>query len=200
MDTAFYNRTGFTSGWSFGEVNFYPEGRQDFWMQRVHPFLFRKARTRRGAGRRRRLPEHRHSLQLHAPGLPERLATSRGHEAVARPASSRPAATSTSSRGMQILRWLNVNGSFGTGPAIYLRHGDSVPGRLSSAASSASRFSRTSTSARTSTSTCVRFDRASTGERVYDVDIVNLTDHLSVRQALPGAAARAVRQLDASAS
>ena len=40
MDTAFYNRTGFTAGWSFGEVNFYP--RQDFWLQRVHPFLFVK--------------------------------------------------------------------------------------------------------------------------------------------------------------
>src|SRR5215470_8046621 len=30
MDTAFYNRTGFTSGWSFGEVNFYP--REGTWL------------------------------------------------------------------------------------------------------------------------------------------------------------------------
>lgn len=42
MDTAFYNRTGFTSGWSFGEVNWYPKSGSDFWLQRVHPFIFVK--------------------------------------------------------------------------------------------------------------------------------------------------------------
>ena len=40
MDTAFYNRTGFTAAWSFGDVSFYPK--QDFWIQRVHPFVFVK--------------------------------------------------------------------------------------------------------------------------------------------------------------
>jgi hypothetical protein len=39
MDTAFYNRTGFTSAWSFSEVSFYPKST---WMQRVHPFYFAK--------------------------------------------------------------------------------------------------------------------------------------------------------------
>ena len=39
MDTAFYNRTGFTSVWSFSEVNFYPKSS---WLQRVHPFYFAK--------------------------------------------------------------------------------------------------------------------------------------------------------------
>src|SRR6185436_8741337 len=42
MDTAFYNRTGFTSGWSFGEINFYPKEGTDFWLQRVHPFYWAK--------------------------------------------------------------------------------------------------------------------------------------------------------------
>ena len=42
MDTAFYNRTGFTSGWSFGEVNFYPNQGGNFWLQRVHPYYFAK--------------------------------------------------------------------------------------------------------------------------------------------------------------
>src|SRR5262249_43765504 len=40
MDTAFYNRTGFTSAWSVGEVNFYPKSGTDFWIQRVHPYYF----------------------------------------------------------------------------------------------------------------------------------------------------------------
>src|SRR5204863_1560585 len=42
MDTAFYNRTGFTSGWSFGEVNFYPKAGANFWLQRVHPYYWAK--------------------------------------------------------------------------------------------------------------------------------------------------------------
>src|SRR5438094_1825181 len=40
MDTAFYNRTGFTSGWSFGEINFYPKEGSDFWLKRAHPFYW----------------------------------------------------------------------------------------------------------------------------------------------------------------
>ena len=40
MDTAFYNHTGFTSGWSFGEVNFYPKNGSNFWLRRVHPYYF----------------------------------------------------------------------------------------------------------------------------------------------------------------
>src|SRR3989454_8577261 len=40
MDTAFYNRTGFTSGWSFGEVNFYPK--EGGWLKRVHPIYWTK--------------------------------------------------------------------------------------------------------------------------------------------------------------
>ena len=39
MDTAFYNRTGFTGAWSFSEVSFYPKSS---WMQRIHPFYFAK--------------------------------------------------------------------------------------------------------------------------------------------------------------
>ena len=39
MDTAFYNRTGFTGVWSFSEVSFYPKST---WMQRIHPFYFAK--------------------------------------------------------------------------------------------------------------------------------------------------------------
>src|SRR5437867_197695 len=42
MDTAFYNRTGFTSAWSFGEINFYPKEGSDFWLKRVHPFYWTK--------------------------------------------------------------------------------------------------------------------------------------------------------------
>ncbi len=42
MDTAFVNRTGFTTGWSFNEVNFYPRAGSQFWLQRVHPYVYAK--------------------------------------------------------------------------------------------------------------------------------------------------------------
>ena len=34
MDTAFYNRTGFTTGLVYSEVNFYPKQGTNFWLQR----------------------------------------------------------------------------------------------------------------------------------------------------------------------
>jgi hypothetical protein len=40
MDTAFYNRTGFTSGWVFGALSFYPSKDRLPWLRRVVPFTF----------------------------------------------------------------------------------------------------------------------------------------------------------------
>ncbi|PYS37032.1 MAG: hypothetical protein DMG14_22655 [Acidobacteria bacterium] len=42
MDTAFYNRTGFTSGWAYGEVNFYPKNTNKSWLKRVNVFNWDK--------------------------------------------------------------------------------------------------------------------------------------------------------------
>ena len=43
MDTAFFFRTGFTAGWMYHQVNFYPRSGQNFWLQRISPFVFAKA-------------------------------------------------------------------------------------------------------------------------------------------------------------
>jgi hypothetical protein len=41
MDSAFYNRTGFTSGWGFGALSFYPPSKSRFaFIKRVVPFVF----------------------------------------------------------------------------------------------------------------------------------------------------------------
>ncbi|HEY8551550.1 MAG TPA: DUF5916 domain-containing protein [Vicinamibacterales bacterium] len=40
MDTAFYNRTGFTNAWVFGAVSFYPSKEKVPWLRRVVPFAF----------------------------------------------------------------------------------------------------------------------------------------------------------------
>jgi hypothetical protein len=51
MDTAFYNRTGFTSGWAVADVNFYPEAAKRAGVIKIHPFVYAKAgrdRVQRG--------------------------------------------------------------------------------------------------------------------------------------------------------
>ncbi len=41
MDSAFYNRTGFTSGWGFGALSFYPASKSRFaFIKRIVPFVF----------------------------------------------------------------------------------------------------------------------------------------------------------------
>lgn len=42
MDTAFYNRTGFTSGWGYGEWNFYPKNPSKSILKRVNVFTWNK--------------------------------------------------------------------------------------------------------------------------------------------------------------
>src|SRR4029079_11148789 len=51
MDTAFYNRTGFTAGWTFADLSFYPPQGNRFGIIRGHPVLWTKHgndRTQRG--------------------------------------------------------------------------------------------------------------------------------------------------------
>ena len=85
MDTAFYNRTGFTAGWSFGEINFYPEVGHRFLDPAHSSVLLHENRARRHPGRRRGLRQLRHPVQPDAAGFPEhlpepRLRTVAGHE------------------------------------------------------------------------------------------------------------------------
>ena len=40
MDTAFYNRTGFTSEWLFSAINLYPDTERYSWFKRFMPFIF----------------------------------------------------------------------------------------------------------------------------------------------------------------
>jgi hypothetical protein len=74
--------------------------------------------------------------------------------------------------GMQVLRWLNAYGGVGSGPGDLLRRCRSVPGTLARQLYGftiqpnqhlSESFEGNST----------RFDRASTGERVYSVDVLN---------------------------
>ena len=74
----------------------------------------------------------------------------------------------------QVLRWLDINGSFNTGRAIYYDLVDPFQGTFGRITRSASRCSPTSISTRVSSTTGCGSTGPRTGERVYTVDIVNL--------------------------
>ena len=170
MDTAFYNRTGFTSGWSFGEVNFYPKGGTTFWLQRIHPYYW----TKRGHDEIQNGDEdylttgirfsftRQGYLQIargqgHEPWLGQRFKTGGGPNLYGN---------------VQILRWLNLNGNFSSGSAIYYDPVDPFQGESRNAGVGMTLQPNQHVSESIDFNT-VRFDRTSTGEQVYSVSIVN---------------------------
>lgn len=184
MDTAFYNRTGFTSGWSFGEVSFYPREGSDFWLQRVHPFYFAKRGHDEVQDGNEDFLNTGIRFNFTRQGYLE-VARNRGHE----PWLGRRFTTGRDINVFghaQILRWVNVNGGFGQGPAIYYDAVDPFQGQ-----SRGGFFGLTLQPNQHVTQNIevnvVRFDRASTGARVFSVRIVNLRTtyqfdkHLQVR-------------------
>lgn len=191
MDTAFLNRTGFTSGWSYGEVNFYPREGRNFWLKRVNPFYFSKlGRDRVQHGSERFLNT---GVRFHftRQGFVN-IAHSRGRE----PWLGRQFKTggiNTFARG-QILRWLDVNGGFNMNRDIYYDpvdpfQGNSVSNSFGITLQPNQHVNQNIEYKR------VRFNRASNGERVFTVNIVNLkTTYQFNRHFL----ARLIEQYDSS--
>jgi hypothetical protein len=171
MDTAFYNRTGFTAGWTFADLSFYPNKGGNFWLQRVHPFVWAK----RGHDDVQRGDEEFVNTGLRFDFTRQgflNVSYVRGRE----PWVGRRFDTGSNINvfgNVQILRWLGLNGGFFTGPAIFYDpvnpfqgHSRGINGRV--ALQPNQHFSQN-----VDVNT-VQFDRESTGDRVYDVTIVNL--------------------------
>jgi len=169
MDTAFYNRTGFAAAWSFFDVSFYPK--QGFWIQRVHPFLFVKrghdevqngdedfvnTGVRFNFTRQGYLNVSRG--QGHEPWVGQRFETGRIIDL---------------NGSAQFLRWLQISGFFNKAREIYYDPVDPFQGRSQQAGFNTTLQPNQHFSQDIGVDT-VRFDRASNGERVYSVDIVNL--------------------------
>jgi hypothetical protein len=170
MDSAFYNRTGFTSGWGFGALSFYPSSKGRFsFVKRVVPFVFWQGgqdRVQNG------------SDLLAVQGI--RFHTSRqgffradylgGHE---------PWVGDRFKRGRwrafgnaQIYRWLRAGGNYNAGYATYYDDADPFQGR----SSAVSAFATIQPNSRLSQSLewqRIDFNRADTRADVYDLVIVN---------------------------
>ena len=167
MDTAFYNRTGFTSAWSFSEVNFYPKST---WLQRVHPFYFAKYGRDRIQDGDEDFIHAGIRFNVTRQGF-FNFSHGRGHE------SWKGTKYSVGSDfnffgNMQVLRWLNLGGNFRTGPSIFYDETDPFQGRSRSFGIEANIQPNQHLSQSVDYST-VRFTRPSTSGLIYEVDIVN---------------------------
>jgi hypothetical protein len=167
MDTAFYLRTGFTAAWLLGEVNFYPTSS---WLQRIHPFVFAK----RGHDDIQDGDEDFVNTGLRFNFTRQgffQVVHGQGHEAWHGYRYEVGNDFFVFGR-MQAFRWLEVYGGTGRGPAIYYDDEDPFQGRSLNAFGGVTlqpnQHLRESLDVDT-----VRFDRRSTGERVYTVRIIN---------------------------
>ena len=167
MDTAFYNRTGFTSVWSFSEVSFYPKSS---WMQRIHPFYFAKYgrdRVQRGD------EDYLHTgirFNVTRQGFLN-FSHGRGHEAW-KGTKYRIGNDFNFFGNIQALRWLNLGGNYGGGPAIFYDEIAPFQGRsrnygLDATVQPNQHLSQTLEFSRN------RFWRPGTAGDVYAVNIVN---------------------------
>src|SRR5439155_5774078 len=171
MDSAFYNRTGFTSGWSFGEVSFYPKEGSNFWLQRVHPFYWAK---------RGRDEVQNGNEDFLNTGVRFNF-TRQGYLQIARSQGHEPWLGQRFDKGsdinfygsVQILRWLHINASFSEGPDIFYDAVNPFQGQSHGGFFGLTLQPNRNFSQNLDVNT-VRFDRAPTGERVFSVDVVNL--------------------------
>ena len=170
MDSAFYNRTDFTSGWGFGAYSFYPSAKSRFaFVKRVVPFVFWQ-------GGQDRVQDGSDNLAV--PGIRIHMARQGffradyvgGHE---------PWVGQQYKRGRwrafgnaQFFRWLRGGGNVNDGYATYYDEIDPFQGR----SRNLSAFATIQPNSRLSEQIewqYVDFNRADTGADVYDVTIIN---------------------------
>ena len=169
MDTAFYNRTGFTSGWTYGEYSFYPKG-GNFWLRRVFPFFFGRAGKDRIQGGNDDFIHTGIRFNTTRQGFIS-VGYMNGHETW-RGQRFRLANTVNAFGSLQVFRWLGVFARYSGGYAIFYDFDNPFQGRSPSAGLGLSFQPNQHLTQGIDIST-VRFNRASTGERIYSVNIVN---------------------------
>lgn len=171
MDTAFFNRTGFTSAFLYSEVNFYPQKAKRIGLIRVHPFVIaRYGRDRIQSGDEEFLFVGA-AFNFNRQGF-LRIQHGEGHEPFAgrRFRSGDPFGGFGS---VQLFRWLNVGANFFYSDwSTFFDPVDPFQGRSTKGGIEATWQPNEHFSQNVSYN-AVRFRRADTGARVFDVDIVN---------------------------
>jgi hypothetical protein len=171
MDTAFYNRTGFTAAWTYAEYSFFPKrGGNDFWLQRVFPFFFGKAGHDRIQGGNEDLIHAGIRFNTTRQGFIS-LGYMNGHETW-QGQRFRLFNTVNTFGFLQVFRWLGLNAGYHDGYAIFYDIENPFQGKQSSANFGLS-FQPNPHLTQDLNFDAVRFNRASTGERIYSVNIIN---------------------------
>ena len=191
MDTAFINRVGITSGWGFVQYNIYPDKARYPWVRRISPFSFTQGGRDRNAG-------GNDLLQVSAIRI---NFTRQGSLRADRVDGFETWAGRRFDRGnwrvqgnVQLYRWLFLDGQLFTGAAVFYDPSEPFQGSRKSARIGVTlqpggRFSQALSYNRED------FRRASTGGRVYDVDIIySRTTYQFTRQFF----IRAIAQFDSS--
>jgi len=191
MDTAFYNRSGFTSGWGYGEINFYPKNTNQSALKRVNLFTWNKyGRDQIQDGNERfsligiRVNFTRQGFLRvdqawgREPWRGERFNNSR-----------------TRTQGsVQIFRWLSLNGNFNNGWSTYYNSEDPFQGRTKSGGVGFT-LQPNQHMNQSASYNRVRFNRASDGQHIYTVHIVNLRSTYQFNKRF---LVRAIEQFDSS--
>ena len=169
MDTAFINRVGETNGWLYGEYNFYPDKNRWPWLRRIQPFTYNQATRDRIQGGNELFTVDGVRVYFSRQGF-FRFDELVGHEPWAgqRFKSKRWRIQSNA----QLFRWLRFYANANAGYATFYDPVSPYQGRASDVSTGityqpSGRFSESIDFER------VAFNRASTGERVYTVHIVN---------------------------
>lgn len=168
MDTAFINRVGITSGWGYAEYNFYPDKSRYPWLRRVSPFSFTQGGRDRNAGGRDLIQVSGVRLSFTRQGF-LRFDRIDGFEPWAGRQFDRG---NWRARGdVQLFRWLSLNAQHRFGLAVFYDpdqpfQGQSRDSNVGVTLQPSGRLSQDLSYHR------VVFDRESTGERVYDLDIL----------------------------
>ena len=170
MDTAFYNRTGFTSAFLYSEMNFYPQKAKRIGLIRVHPLVVTRYGRDRMQGGDEGFLIVGAAFDFNRQGF-LRIQHGDGHEPWAgrRFKSEEPFGAFGS---VQLFRWLNVGANVFSGWATFYDPINPYQGRSTTRGLDITWQPNEHFSQNVSYS-AVRFDRADTGARVFDVDIVN---------------------------
>jgi Domain of unknown function (DUF5916)/Carbohydrate family 9 binding domain-like len=167
MDTAFINRVGITGGWGYAQYSFYP-ARTKHWLLRISPFTFTQGGHDENAGGNDLLQVTGIRLNFSRQGN-LRVDRFDGFEAWAGQRFDRGRWRLQGN--VQLYRWLSVDGGYFFGDAVYYDEVDPFPGRsydgrIGLTLQPSGRLSQALSYRR------ISFDRASTGEHVYDVDLI----------------------------
>ncbi|MGH9371603.1 MAG: DUF5916 domain-containing protein [Vicinamibacterales bacterium] len=168
METAFINRVGITSGWGFAEYNFYPDKAKYPWLRRISPFSFTQGGRDRNAGGNELLQVSGIRLRFTRQGI---LRFDRFDGFETRQGQRFDRGNWRTQGQVQLYRWLSFDGQHMAGASVFYDSAEPFQGRVQDVRTGVT-LQPSGRLSQGFTYRHVAFDRESTGERVYDLDIV----------------------------